>query len=466
MAKNMNKNKFRRADKSEAEANLNGKTNNDKRAHAQRKKPQRVWKRVAVTVIPFFAILAALAVLYSNAAGGGPLLTAKGQNLMRGIQPKKVVGSGAVSPAFIRSTGSFSVSLFQHSYQGGANTLVSPISACLALGMTANGASGSTRAAFEAVLGKYGLTVDKLNEAYKAYADDLTQKRGSTILSLSNSIWFDTGFRANKNFLQENADYYGAGAKSLSFNDENSVNIINDWVKSSTGGKISKAIDHFGASAVMELIDALYMKAKWETPFDTEQAPPKNAFYLENGGTVSADYMNLNDTVEFMRGTEESAVALPYDDKRLALLCILPDEGVSLSDCVQTMSENTIPDLLNGAQPEELNVVLPKFTASSGDDLDSALKGMGLANAFSSENADFSMMGEQKDRLYLSAVRQKTVLQVDEHGTQGGSFVNPEISKQSVLMQRIVFNRPFVFAVVDLKTDLPVFLGALQSPQS
>lgn len=95
--------------------------------------------------------------------------------------------------------------------------LISPLSIQLALTMTANGAAGETRREMEALLGG-GMPLGTLNEYLSAYADALPSGEGYK-LALANSIWLrDTPtLRVEKDFLQTNADYYGAQIYKAAF---------------------------------------------------------------------------------------------------------------------------------------------------------------------------------------------------------------------------------------------------------
>ncbi len=91
---------------------------------------------------------------------------------------------------------------------------------------------------------------------------------------------------------------------------------------------------------------------------------------------------------------------------------------------------------------------------------------MGLEKAFSENDADFSNMGKDNSGLFIASVQQKTFLQVDDLGTQAGVVTNVDMQEKCGYPIGILFNRPFVFAVIDTKTNLPLFLGAMENPNS
>lgn len=418
-------------------------------------------KAVLITVSVAAAVLA-VAVLLPNIAGVNHfVVAAKAQDLMRGIKFQPLDVSDAVTQNYEKSAQNFSVNLFKTQYTAGENNLVSPASAYFCLGMVANGASGTTRAEFLNVLGKYGPTTEGLNRAYKAYANGLSVKYGSTGISLSNSIWLSTGVKVKNHFLQENADYFGAGVHTLDFRKAASVNVMNSWIKTNTKGRIDRLIDRIDPGDVMFLINTLTFEAKWKFPFDTTAPATQEEFYKENGETVPMRFMGLQQEIGYIGGKNETAVLLPYDDGRFAMLCILPKEGAALSDYVAGMDENTIPSLIQKKKDTMLSVQLPRFMVTADKTFNEALKKMGLVDAFN-QDADFSGMTSNQT-VYVSKVRQKTRLKVDELGTQAAAATYSGMKTTVALVKnRICFDHPFVFAVVDLKTNLPLFIGTKQ----
>ena len=169
-------------------------------------------KRIFLAIVPVIAIILAATLFHYSPSFNK---TATAQDLMTGIIPHDVDVSNAITDKFIDSTQRFSIELFKNSVKKGENSLISPASVFLALGMTANGASGETLNSLITVIGKNGLTLDELNRADKAYSDELTEKRGSTVLNIANSIWFRDEFTPKAEFLQSNADYFGAAARKL-----------------------------------------------------------------------------------------------------------------------------------------------------------------------------------------------------------------------------------------------------------
>ena len=127
--------------------------------------------------------------------------------------------------------------------------------------MVLNGADTTTRAAMLKTLAAENLTVDQINKASRDWMTLLMDTGDKTKLSIVNSIWLREGFDADKAFLQQNADYYSAAARTLDFNNPSAILAINDWVKNATNGKIDKIIDEIKPDVIMYLINAVHFKS-------------------------------------------------------------------------------------------------------------------------------------------------------------------------------------------------------------
>jgi serpin B len=87
--------------------------------------------------------------------------------------------------------------------------------------------------------------------------------------------------------------------------------------------------------------------------------------------------------------------------------------------------------------------------------------------AFDSGQADFSLMQTSRERnLYISAVQHKTFIRVDELGTEAAAVTSVEVSVTSMPIsdEQMIFDRPFVYGIIDLESGLPIFLGVMNDP--
>jgi serpin B len=210
-----------------------------------------------------------------------PTTQVQALNLMDGIRAQNVQGKNP-DDRFRRVQYEFALELLKacRGMNEEGNTLVSPLSVMLALSMTANGAEGETLRQFEEVL---GLPVEELNEYLKNYVNQL-QSNWLTKVHIANSIWFREGLAVKQDFLQTNANYYGAGAYASPF-DAQTLKDINTWVSENTDGMIDNILDEIEPAAVMYLVNALCFDAKWKRGLFDQSKTITGGFY-EADGTV------------------------------------------------------------------------------------------------------------------------------------------------------------------------------------
>ena len=117
------------------------------------------------------------------------------------------------------------------------NIFISPFSVAQALGMTYNGARGTTQEAMQSVLELNGMTLDDINQAYKSFVDMLLSLDTKVKLQIANSIWYEQNMSVEQTFIDLNKTYFDAEVTPLNFGDAASKGIINNWVDTKTNGE-------------------------------------------------------------------------------------------------------------------------------------------------------------------------------------------------------------------------------------
>lgn len=368
------------------------------------------------------------------------------------------VNSRAADDRFIKSQAEFGLELFKRSVNNGQNSLVSPLSVMLALAMTANGADGATLAEMETLLGG-DLNIDELNEYLHTYVSRLPSDEKAK-LNIANSIWFrdnEDAITVEQDFLKKNADYYGASAYKSPFGEE-TVKDINNWVKHNTDGMIDGILNEIPAEAVMYLINAICFDAEWSQPYNDYEVY-EGEFYGFSGTT----------TVELMRSSEGRFVS---DDNACgfiksykngySFMAILPNEGVSLADYIDTLEGDDLVKLYKNCEYVTVNATLPKFKYDYTVTLNDTLKAMGMNGAFS---GGFSRMGRSSwGELRVGSVLHKTFIEVDNNGTRAAAVTAVDVVAEScepTIPKTVKLDRPFLYAIVDNSTGLPIFIGTV-----
>ena len=354
----------------------------------------------------------------------------------------------------------FAARLFRATYDG-KNTLLSPLSALVALAMTANGAAGETRAQMESAL---GLTVGELNAFFAAYLASLKKDDGVT-LAVADSIWLrdDPRFSVKEDFLQINADVYRAGAFRAPF-DKTTVKDVNQWVKDHTDGLIDKILDELRGDDLALLVNALLFDGKWAAPYTLKTQKSSGLLHKEDGTDATVTFLSGCEKRYLSDGDRAVGFIKPYVSGRYAFAALLPAEGTALADYVATLSGERITEILTSAENVTFHTKMPKFETRFETDLKDALSAMGMTDAFLLEKADFSGISETTP-LYLGEVIHKTFIEVGEKGTRAGAVTAPTgkgASPQPDL--EVVLDRPFVYILFDTTTNIPLFIGALNDP--
>jgi serpin B len=381
-------------------------------------------------------------------------------DLMDGVNPT-AANAAPTNPTADQQAAAadFALRLFRASNESGRNTLISPLSVSIALSMTANGARGETLAQMEQTL---GMSLDELNAYYLAYRQEL---ENSEVLRLANSIWFTNRdhFTVNRDFLQTNADYYGADAYQAPF-DEATLKDINNWVKDKTKGMIPEILDRIPEDAVMYLVNALAFECKWAEEYEEDQIY-SGEFTCADGSTRTVDFLHSEES-EYLETEQATGFIKPYKDSRYAFAALLPKEGVSLEQLLDGLDGAALRNLLQNPVQEDVSVSIPKFETSYDTELSKALTDMGMELPFQ-DGADFTGLGKADDGICISRILHKTFLSVDETGTKAAAATVVEMTKSAVediIFHSVYLNRPFVYMVIDRETNLPLFIGTMLDP--
>jgi len=394
-------------------------------------------------------------------------LKIQASNLMSGIKAKPV-NTVALDGQFRSAAANFSLDLFKAAISDSENSLISPTSVLLALAMTANGADGDTLSQMEQVLGS-GMPIAKLNAYLYSFVRSLTSQP-KALISISNSIWFrDSGiaaFTPNSDFLQTNADYFGADAYAAPFNDQ-TVNDINTWINKATDGLIKQMLDSIPEEAILYLINTVLFDAEWAEIYEKNDIRDRE-FTNYNNKKQTAKFMHSSESL-FIQGNNAAGFIKPYNGGRYSFAAILPDENIDIFDYIASLSGEEFLNLISNARHERVVTAMPKFKYDYKILMNDMLIAMGMEEAFCKETANLSRMGKLESLdadLFISKVLHKTSITMDERGTKAGAvtvvIVGPTSAPPST-PQYVILDRPFVYAIIDNETNLPLFIGSFLS---
>ncbi len=414
----------------------------------------KMYSRLLLSFVLSIALIANLS---------GCLANVKADDLMSGISANKVSGK-ATDKQFVNSVSQFSIELFKNSISDKENSLVSPLSVLIALAMTANGAEDKTLSQMEKVLGM-DIPIGDLNEYLYTYVNNLPSEDNSK-LNIANSIWFRDNkgsFTVDEAFLQKNSDYYKAAAYKSAF-DSQTVKDINNWAKKNTNNMVKKVVEDIDANTVMFLINAVAFDAKWNDVY-TKNDVQKGSFTSIDGSVQNIDFMHSSET-KYIGNDKVSGFIKPYFNAKYSFMALLPNENVSIKDYIASLTGSDFVNTIKSAEDTSVIAYLPKFSYNYSITLNDTLKNLGMPKAFSPDEAEFGKLGKSSDgNIYIGNVLHKTFISVDELGTKAGAVTKVEMVKNSAEMtEKVVkLDRPFLYAIIDNSTNLPVFIGTVMS---
>ncbi|MGN0633203.1 MAG: serpin family protein [Oscillospiraceae bacterium] len=344
----------------------------------------------------------------------------------------------------------------------GKNALVSPQSIINALGMTANGAEDETLEQMLGVIGG-GMELQKFNENM----DYLSYRCGSSEevkFNTANSLWFrEGGIELSGDFLNTVSEYYSAGIYSAKF-DDSTLDDINGWVNDNTDGMIPTILDRIDSAAMLYLINAICFEGEWETEYLETDINEEGVFTAFDGSEQQTATLWSEENV-YLSGDNEKGFVRNYKGGDFAFMALLPDEGISLDEYINSLTGEEYAKIYADKSYESVNVMIPEFKSEYSKELSDSLSAMGMDRAF--ENAQFGGFTEDENGLYISRVLHKTFIEVDRKGTKAAAATAVEMNETCAKITEepkyVILDRPFVYAIIDTESGMPLFLGAVNS---
>jgi len=363
----------------------------------------------------------------------------------------------------IGAANDFSFALFRRlsAAQSDSNVFASPLSASMALGMAMNGAAGTTYDEMRATLGfSASATETEIGESYKSLIALLRGLDPGVDFRIANSIWYHTGFPVDQGFIDRGRTWFDARASALDFASPSAVSTINDWVSTSTAGKIPTILDRIEDGQVMFLINAIYFKGSWRTRFDPSRTV--TAPFHAVGGDQSAKLMRREGTMRWMQTAEFEAVDLPYGNGAYAMTVVLPAAGKRVDDVAASLQASTWTAWMGQFNDADVELQLPRFKLEWERKLIPDLQALGMRAAFIDGRADFSRMSAPSSQLFISLVKQKTYVDVNEEGTEAAAVTNVGITLTSLpVRHQFIVDRPFVFVLRERLSGTILFMGKI-----
>ena len=389
----------------------------------------------------------------------------------------------------------------------GKGMVMSPYSIATALAMARAGAKGDTATQMDKVLRVSGW--DRLGAGLNALDQELASRDAAWTdydakqhwlkLRTANMGFAQDGYPIDPVYLERIAETFGAGAGLVDYIHDRAgaLAAINGWVSRQTVGRIPKLLapENLTEATRLVLVNAVYLKAEWESPFDPEQTRNR-PFTTLAGKQVKVPTMTRTGDEDMALATGDGwrATELRYrggeDTSPLAITLILPDDlrafERSLSPALlakvqarlraeakrqQKVKYTGSGDMDCGTYAYNVQLFLPKFGTDTRAKLNEPLVALGMRQAFAPGSADFSGI-TTANPLYIAVVIHQANIDVDEAGTEAaaatavgmdtGGCTGPSPRTTKVLR----FNKPFLYVIRDVETGAILFMGRVVNPAS
>lgn len=352
----------------------------------------------------------------------------------------------------------------QSSMENAGNMVISPLSVAYMLGMLNDAANGTTRQEIMHALDFDRYNTNEANQFFGNLIVNAPQVDKQAELGIANILLLNTsiGTEFRSQFAVDMKGYYQADVDCMDFSQTDGVvGYVNDWCNRTTKGMIPQILnrDEISASDIALLLNSVYFKAKWLCCFE-KQYTEEGDFTTSDGKKVMIPMMFQTAPFDYVEDETLQAVRLPYSGEKYGMTLILPiNRDMSPDDLLNTLTAERWRQMSDSMHSHNIILQMPRYNASYEQDITRSLISMGIRSAFSSSDANFSsMLKNPSTSVFVSKIKQKAKIEVDEYGTMAsavtvGYVVTGKPDKE------FVANRPFIFVISEKSSNIIFFIG-------
>lgn len=353
----------------------------------------------------------------------------------------------------IDSNNDFAFNLFRKA-RGEKSKILSPLSITFALGMLNNSAEGQTLQEINQTLGFGEAGADAINAFCQKMLKESNTLDEKTKALIANTIFVNEGcgYHLQEGFVDKVNTYYDAQPQNRDFYDGETMDVINQWASDHTMGMIPTVLDSltFDPTAVSYLLNALYFKGIWSSPFRKENTQDEPF-----GGGDEVPMMHMEKSIGYAENDLYQAVRLPYGNGAYRMDIFLPREDKTVGEVLETLNgSNWQPKY----QYTVLDLKLPRFETSTQQGLVDVMSELGMPKAFTLF-AEFPYFCNYP--CYISNMFQVTKIKLDEEGTEAAAVTVIGETASGIPPQPVPFhaNRPFLYIISEQSTSAIFFIG-------
>ena len=348
---------------------------------------------------------------------------------------------------FVNKNTDFSFNLFRAINQmpeGQKSNIISPISVTYVLGMLNDGAAGNTAKEITSVLGFGENNKQAVNEFCQKLIQEAPETDPSVTLKIANTI-ISNDYRQVRLAPQYQSDmenYYEAEVASLDFsNKTDALNRINGWCN--------------------------YFKATWTDKFDANDTKDE-AFTTEDGVQKTLPMMHRKARAICGENDIYTILNLPYGSgDKWSMRVLLPKEGKTIDDVINSLNQESWQEFsdMHSWEPPIVDIKIPRFSTAFETDLKKPLSALGAPSMFDPEKAQFPYISSNFNDIYVSLMKQKAAIEVNEEGTKASAVTVAVMAENAIgpigKNMNVDFHcdRPFVYVIQEASSGTIFFLG-------
>ena len=347
---------------------------------------------------------------------------------------------------------------------GEGNVMVSPASVMMALDMVAAGAKGDTLKQLTDLFAKGQGPLNQ--QAFAAALMDKINGSKDVDFTCANAVWSNEkslGDGINTRYVDYIKETFLAEYKAEAFG-KDTADEINKWADEHTKHMISEIVKDIDPYTAMILVNAICFDGKWETEYEDYQVKT-GKFTKADGSTQNVMFLS-DETRDYFETDKATGFMKAYKGGEYAFLAILPKDGsISANAFAKDFTAEDYEKFIKSASTEwDVYSKMPEFKSDFELTMNDTLKTLGAGDVFDENKADLSGIAGEPGDLFVSKVIHKTHIEVDRTGTKAAAVTAVSVETASAEppeFKTVNCDRPFVYAIVDVKTMTPIFIGTV-----
>ncbi|RWS21510.1 Sar s 27 allergen (serpin-like protein 7) [Leptotrombidium deliense] len=288
-----------------------------------------------------------------------------------------------------------------------------------------------------------------------------------------NYFYIDSSVNCTEQFINVLRKEFGLKPQVVDFANSNPDDIarqINHDITVATQNAVDEVIiaDLIHSSTMFLIANAAFFRGHWERQFDQVDKTSFKFKTIEKFGDkitstlVPVIMMTAVDNFKYhySKKTECQMLRIPYESSELVMIVILPDKLLTSVELIKKYDRKTLIDMMGLMKENLICVSIPKFALDPNHlKIRGTMRKMGATTLFMKGQAQLQGISTTP-AVHLERIAHQSFIIVDEKGTK-----LKENKKTTTNLQKFQCDHPFLFLIVEEKTNVIVFMGFLGDPR-